>query len=191
MSFSTPLYGLAVQDEGGYGCAQKFMDYLESWIKHFEKMPEGTADCPTWEICIWKKSAHDSIFKANAIDLSNTNQRDKIIDFARLCNRIYKLEATGRVSCKLYLSDESHTRWFFLTEENNYAGLIVIFSPLSQTAISTKKWKLVGFSFWDKESFDNLSPFNKILQHHDCEQHRINEIGVWKESEQWLLEYYS
>lgn len=187
MSVSTPIYGLAEDIKS----ADIFLSYLEEWIEHFEKMPESNPNPPIWELCIWRKEAHLKVFSVVFSPDQKTEQKYRLRKFARLCERIYSLDRNGRVDCRLYFSHESHTRWFFLkTGDQQYTGLIVIFSPLSPSAIETHRWSLVGISFRDREGFMNLTPFNYNLQHEDHHGRRINKIELFKDPWSWIKDHY-
>lgn len=187
MSVSTPVYGLAEDIKS----ADIFLSYLEDWVEHFEKMPESNPNPPIWELCVWRKEAHLKVFSVVLSPDHKSEQEYRLQRFARLCERIYSLDRNGRVDCRLYFSHESHTRWFFLkTGDQQYTGLIVIFSPLSPSAIATHRWSLVGISFRDREGFMNLTPFNYNLQHEDHFGRRINKIEMFKDPWNWLKEHY-
>ena len=190
MALSTPVYGLAVNDSGK--SAELFLDYLEEWVRHFEKMPHHAPERPTWEICLWGRDPHLRTFFGKAID-PDTNPLHKrlIARYALICKRIYILSVNRQVTCNLYFSDETDTRWFFLKEDDDrIVGLLAIFSPLSASAIKNKKWGIVGFSFRDKEAYDHLTRFYIKLQSQDFEASAENKIECFKSPEGWLADHY-
>jgi len=190
MAFSTPVYGLAVKDSGK--SALLFMDYLEEWVSHFEKMPLHAAERPTWDICLWGKEPHLKTFAGKAIDPdANADHKKYILRFCDICKRIYRLSVNRQVTCNLYFSDETHTRWFFLKEDDErIVGLLALFSPLSASAIKNGKWGIVGFSFRDREAYEHLAHFYIRLQSQDFEVSAENKIECFKSPEQWLADHY-
>ncbi len=191
MSFSTPAYGLAMNDN--CKSATLFLDYISEWVSHFEAMPPQNGDPPQWEICLWNKAVHQETFAKNVIDTERFPEQMKCIDIlSPLLGRIYALNRSGRVSCHLYFSGKTDTRWFFLkTNEDEFAGLVTIFSPLSASAIKEDGWSLVGIHFNDRDSFEHLSSFNRRLQIEDHAEGKKDSISVLKNPSDWLNDHYN
>jgi hypothetical protein len=188
ISISTPIYGLADSLES----ADIFLKFLESWTSHFENMHHTGSDMPEIELCFWKKEPHISTFCRKAIKIAtNPESRKRFDQLSNILDRIYNLHKDSRISCRLFFSDETHTRWFFIKENSNiYAGLLVVFSPLTQSSILNKNWTLVGFNFSDKESYDNLTSFNLRLQHEDHSKGRENRVELLSDAKGFLKTHY-
>lgn len=190
-SFSTPLYGIG--DDGQ--TALEFLEYLESWVDHFEKSPSvESTQRPRWEITVWDQESN-KIFKD--LFLKNARRSDKeklsLVDKLASClERLYKLYSERRIDLFLHYSAVSHARIFFVEGRSKSChGLICLFSPLTPSAISSRKWMIVGFSFRDDTSLVNIHRFNERLQQPSFEDARpINHVDALKQPRVWILSHY-
>jgi hypothetical protein len=188
-SVSTPIYGIGAQD----GSATEFLDYMESWVKHFEE--SSTPDDPNppiWELSVWNKEDNTVTFGTTHFcwseDLAQTAKKR----LPKLLTRMYKLHCDRRIELRLYFTDVSHSRLFLIqTKTEKCAGFLVLFTPLTTSAVTTRNWILVGFSFRDTLAFQNISRFNLRLQKQDHSLARpVNQVDVLRDPDKWLNEHY-
>jgi hypothetical protein len=189
LSVSTPIYGVGAQD----GSAVEFLDYLESWINHFEKTsPHNNPSPPIWEFAVWNKKDNTTTFGKDHFAWEDETSKKAMAHFSILLERMYKLHCERRIELRLYFTDISHSRLFLIqTKSETCAGLLVLFTPFTPSAIKSKKWILVGFSFRDSQAFQNISRFNLLLQEQDHTLARpINQVDVLAAPDEWLKEHY-
>lgn len=189
LSLSTPVYGIAADLES----AKRFLTYIEGWIAHFETLPRNNPEKPVWELAVWDAEANQGTFGGLAKGFPADPERIGFVRrFADQCRRIYDLKRTGRIDFKLFLTDQSDARLFFVSDSKSdtYGGMLVVFSPLTESSIEEKQWCLVGFSFNDVDGFRNISVFNQKLQTQDYADAPKDKADLLKEPERWLERQY-
>jgi hypothetical protein len=188
-TISTPIYGIGAQD----GSVIEFLDYLESWIKHFEdNASRDNPSPPIWEISVWNKNDNIATFGTNHFSWDDPLAITAKSRFSKLLERMYCLHRERRVDLRLFFTDVSHSRLFLIqTKTEKCCGLLVLFPPLTPSAITTKNWILVGFSFRDVQAFQNISRFNLRLQR---ENHALarpeNKVDVLSAPDFWINDHY-
>ncbi len=189
-SVSTPLYGLAADDDNK--SANDYLEYLEEWVEHFRSTPKSS-ELPVWELCFWNQESHINTFSKKSIDPDNKQpQRELLKRFKNILDDIYELSIEQKVDCRLYFSDESHTRWFYLkTSDQQHIGLMVVFSPLTESSLMSEKWELIGTSFYDSNAYKNLTRFNtRALQIQNHGALKESQLSVLSDSAGWIKQHY-
>ncbi len=67
---------------------------------------------------------------------------------------------------------------------------MAIFTPLSKSAVNTKKWELTGFGVWDDKGFLDTKNFSNKLSVTDHNRGLINKVNLLENSKDWLLDHY-
>jgi hypothetical protein len=164
MAVSTPLYGIGVND--GNQQQDEFLDFLQSWVTHFKTTSPKELSRPTVELTVWSKEDNISTFGAMNLKWNSPPLSDSRTRFCNLLNDMYQLHVDRKINLRFYYSDQSHVRVFLAKSQNShkFTGLMAMFTPLTKSAIEKRKWRLLGFSFWDADAFENILQFVRILQ---------------------------
>lgn len=190
ISVSTPVYGIG----DGINSASLYLKYFESWVLLYEQIKTANHNKPNIELCVWNKEDNINTFKNNFSDWSSDEKKKKIIEYANLLSRLNKLHIKGFINLQLYFTDRTDTRIFMASceQERKYNGIMVVFSPLTESAVKNQGWTLAGFSFWEQKSFKNVYNFNFRLMHRNHEEGngRLNQVELLKDPVKWLNNHY-
>lgn len=187
VSVSTPLYGIGADLES----ASEFIDYISSWIEHFEKQ-ETKSNRPQIELTFWSSGINKSTFQ-NAVKESAkpTEIHALLTKYAEVLQRAHRLHQQYTIDLSLFKTGESHGRLFLVRTPTERAGLTILFSPLTANAITHRGWGLVGFSFRNHEAFENVYEFNRKLQSSSIGVGRPSDhVHDLAKSKEWLYRQY-
>lgn len=185
---STPAYGIGADVDS----AKEFVDYFESWVRHFGDHDQGSSR-PTLQLTVWQAENNRRTFGIGVpkYDWTDKERLAVLQKYSETLKQAYALHDSHRINLELYLTGESHIRLFLVDTGTRCAGLSIQFSPLTPPAIEHDGWGLVGFGFRSREAYENVAAFASKLQNSPQGKGRpLNKVDELRTPAKWLKRHY-
>jgi hypothetical protein len=185
-SISTFAYGIGVlgseltKDQNGLEktSAWRFCEFLESWISFLETKTKSS-DPPNVHITLWDKEERSRVFDDGTMadeppPVQIQNARLNVINRYRvIASRLIDLRSANKLNLSIVYSNMSDTRLFLVKDSQSFQGLMVIFTPLSQSSIKHAGWRVCGLSVNDEKGYTQLHQFFSRLALRDHDPSRL------------------
>ncbi len=189
LAVSTPLYGIGVQEKEespGVNSLELFLDFLKVWVSEFER-GEKRANKSSLTLTFWRIQDHADVF--GGVKLNNNIQK-QITEFEKVFSQLYSLKKRNKINLTIYQGCRSDTRIFLAENSEHASAMTVIFSPLTKSAISEKKWTLSGFSASGKRGIEQPNEFSHLLSFEDFSKNPKDMTHLFANPNEFIKAYF-